>query len=162
MMRSISAAVSCSQVAYALMPALFTHARSKLGVKPMPIPPIYEPRVVAEAIVFAAEYPRRTIVAGGAGKVMTVLQRISPTLLDRYMLQGDRMVKAQKTDQPDDGRDNLDVPMPGSGAATGDFGQRAKAVSPYTRYLEQHPNRVRAVLGATFVGAVALARRTGR
>ena len=141
---------------------LFTHARSRIGVKPMPIPPIYEPRVVAEAILFAAEHPRRTIVAGGAGKVMTTLQRISPALLDRYMLQGDRMVEAQKTDQPDDGKDNLAAPMPGSGAATGDFGQRAKAVSPYTRYLEQYPNRVRALLGAACVGTIALVRRTGR
>jgi NAD(P)-dependent dehydrogenase (short-subunit alcohol dehydrogenase family) len=141
---------------------LFTHARSKLGVKPMPIPPIYEPAVVAEAILFAAGHPCRTIVAGGAGKVITAIQRISPALLDRYMLQGDRMVKAQKTDQPDDGRDNLDAPMPGSGATTGDFGQQAKAVSPYTRYLEQYPHRVRALLGAVFVGALALVRRAGR
>ncbi len=141
---------------------LFTHARSKMGVKPMPIPPIYEPRVVAEAILFAAEHPRRTIVAGGAGKLMTVMQRISPALLDRYMLQGDRMVTQQKTDQPDDGRDNLDAPMPGSGMTTGDFGQQAKAISPYTRYLEQYPNRVGALLAAGFVGAVSLVRRVGR
>jgi NAD(P)-dependent dehydrogenase (short-subunit alcohol dehydrogenase family) len=141
---------------------LFTHARSKMGVEPMPIPPIYEPRVVAEAILFAAEHPRRTIVAGGAGKVMTILQRISPVLLDRYMLQGDRMVKAQKTDRPDDGRDNLDAPMPGNGRTTGDFGEQAKAVSPYTRYLEQYPNRVRALLGAGLVSLIAVARRVGR
>jgi short-subunit dehydrogenase len=141
---------------------LFTHARSKMGVEPMPIPPIYEPRVVAEAILFAAEHPRRTIVAGGAGKVMTILQRISPVLLDRYMLQGDRMVKAQRTDRPDDGRDNLDAPMPGSGRTTGDFGEQAKAVSPYTRYLEQYPNRVRALLGAGLVSLIAVARRVGR
>jgi NAD(P)-dependent dehydrogenase (short-subunit alcohol dehydrogenase family) len=29
---------------------LFEHARSKLGVVPQPIPPVYEPRVVADAI----------------------------------------------------------------------------------------------------------------
>jgi short-subunit dehydrogenase len=141
---------------------LFTHARSKMGVAPMPIPPIYEPRVVAEAILFAAEHSRRTIVAGGAGKLITVMQRISPVLLDRYMLQGDRMVKAQRTDRPDDGRDNLDAPMPGSGRTTGDFGEQAKAVSPYTRYLEQYPNRVRALLGAGLVSLIAVARRVGR
>jgi short-subunit dehydrogenase len=141
---------------------LFTHARSKMGVAPMPIPPIYEPRVVAEAILFAAEHSRRTIVAGGAGKLITVMQRISPVLLDRYMLQGDRMVKAQKTDRPDDGRDNLDAPMPGNGRTTGDFGEQAKAVSPYTRSLEQYPNRVRALLGAGLVGLVAVERRVGR
>jgi NAD(P)-dependent dehydrogenase (short-subunit alcohol dehydrogenase family) len=58
---------------------LFDHARSKLGVEPMPIPPVYEPRVVAEAILFAAEHPRRDIVVGGAGKMLDVMERISPS-----------------------------------------------------------------------------------
>lgn len=141
---------------------LFVHARSKMGVKPMPIPPIYEPRVVAEAILHAAEHPSHTIVAGGAGKMMTVVQRISPALLDRYMLQGGRMFKAQKTDRPDDGRDNFAEPMRETGATAGEFGEKAKAVSPYTRLLEQHPNRTRALLGAGVAGMAALARRAGR
>ncbi|MDQ3871771.1 MAG: SDR family oxidoreductase, partial [Chloroflexota bacterium] len=80
---------------------LFNLARSKMGVKPLPIPPIYEPRVVAEAIAFAAEHPRRTIVVGGSGKFMTLMDRLSPELVDWYMLQGDRMWKNQQTDQPD-------------------------------------------------------------
>jgi len=40
---------------------LFEHARSKLGVLPQPIPPIYEPRVVAEAIVGAAQQPAPSV-----------------------------------------------------------------------------------------------------
>src|SRR5918995_773726 len=36
---------------------LFDHARSKVGVRPVPIPPIYEPRVTAKAILHAAEHP---------------------------------------------------------------------------------------------------------
>jgi NAD(P)-dependent dehydrogenase (short-subunit alcohol dehydrogenase family) len=141
---------------------LFTHARSKMGVRPMPIPPIYEPCVVAEAILFAAEHPSRTVVAGGTGKVMTVAQRISPAALDRYMLKGGRMFKAQKTDQPDDGRDNLFAPMHDAGSTSGAFGEKSATVSPYTTLLEQHPNRIRVLLGASVVGVVALIRRIGR
>ena len=37
----------------------FDHARSKLGTLPAPIPPVYDPRVVAEAIVHAAEHGGR-------------------------------------------------------------------------------------------------------
>src|SRR5918911_4142274 len=62
---------------------LFRHARSKLGVMPMPIPPIYEPRVVAEVIVETAQRPQPHIVVGGAGKSLLVAQRLAPRLLDR-------------------------------------------------------------------------------
>lgn len=141
---------------------LFDHVRSKLGVKPQPIPPFYEPRVVAEAILFAAEHPRRDIVVGGAGKMLTVMERISPSLLDRFMLMRGQMFKQQKTDQPDNGQDNLFEPMRETGSRTGDFGQHSKSTSLYTRYLEQHPNRKRVLLGLATAGAVALVRRAGR
>ncbi len=141
---------------------LFDHARSKLGVKPQPIPPIYEPRVVAEAILFAAEHPRREIVVGGGGKLLTVMERISPALLDWYMLQNGRAFKQQQTDQPDNGQDNLYQPMAGTGGTTGVFGQRSKSTSLYTRHLEQYPSRKRALLGAMALGALALVRRAWR
>jgi NAD(P)-dependent dehydrogenase (short-subunit alcohol dehydrogenase family) len=141
---------------------LFDHARSKLGVEPMPIPPVYEPRVVAEAILFAAEHPRRDIVVGGAGKMLDVMERISPSLVDRFMLARGQMFEKQKTDQPDNGQDNLFEPVGGTGSTTGDFGRNSKSTSIYTRYLEQHPNRKRALLGAATAGAVALVRRVGR
>ncbi len=141
---------------------LFDHARSKLGVKPMPIPPIYEPRVVAEAILYAAEHPLRDIIVGGSGKMMEVVERISPKLLDKFMLRKGQMWKKQKTNQPDDGKDNLFGPIEDKGTTTGSFGKKSKSTSLYTRYLELHPNRKRALLGATAVGAVALMRRAGR
>src|SRR3954447_10634076 len=97
---------------------LFAHARSKLGVKPMPIPPIYEPRVVAEALVFACVHPRREIVVGGAGKALVLGERLSASLLDRYMLFRGQMFNKQKTTQPDDGQDNLFQPSRGSGSST--------------------------------------------
>ena len=141
---------------------LFTHARSKLGVKPQPIPPVYEPRVVAEAILFAAEHPRRTIVAGGSGKMLVVAQKLSPSLVDWYLLQNERGFRQQRSDRPDDGQDNLFAPLDGPGSATGEFGQRSKATSLYTRHLELHPQRQRILNAAMLAGLVALARRVGR
>jgi len=140
----------------------FAHARSRLGVKPMPIPPIYEPRVVAEALVFAAEHPRREIVVGGAGKALIAGERLSASLLDRYMLFRGQMFNKQKTSQPDDGQDNLYQPSQGSGASTGEFGQQSQGTSLYTRYLELHPARKRALVAVTALGALTLLRRVGR
>jgi NAD(P)-dependent dehydrogenase (short-subunit alcohol dehydrogenase family) len=141
---------------------LFNHARSKMRVKPQPIPPIYEPRVVGEAILFVAEHPRRDIVVGGAGKFMTVMERISPPLLDKYMLQGNRAFKQQKTDQPTNNHDNLFEPVEETGSTTGDFSHQAKSVSLYTRHLEQYPNRKRLLMAAALVGAGLLLSAAGR
>ncbi len=141
---------------------LFGHARSRLGVKPKPIPPVYEPRVVAEAILFAAEHPRREIVVGGGGKMLTVMERLSPSLIDRLMLARCQGFRQQMTDCPDDGEDNFFSPMDGNASVTGEFGRRSKSTSLYTRHLEQYPNRKRALLTATVLGAAALVRRVGR
>lgn len=141
---------------------LFGFARSKLGVQPMPIPPVYDPQVVAEAIVHAAEHGGREIVVGGWGKLLTVGQWLSPTLLDRYMLQGARAWKQQLTPRPDDSRDNLFEASTGSGSVTGEFGSDAKPASLYTSFLELHPARKRAVGTALVVAALAVLRRIGR
>ncbi len=141
---------------------LFNFARSKLGVQPMPVPPVYEPRAVAEAICHAAEHGGREIVVGGWGKLLIVGQRLSGSLLDRYMLQGGRSFEQQKTDRPDDARDNLFEPSSGPGSTTGEFGEGSKSTSLYTTYLELHPNRKRLVVSALLVGALALIRRIGR
>ena len=141
---------------------LFDFARSKLGVMPMPVPPVYEPRVVAEAICYAAEHGGREIVAGGWGKLLIAAQRLSPSLLDRYMLQGDRSFEQQQTDMPDNRRDNLFDPSTGPGSTTGRFGNDSKSSSIYTSVFELHPNRKRAVLAAAVLGFLAAVRRIGR
>jgi NAD(P)-dependent dehydrogenase (short-subunit alcohol dehydrogenase family) len=141
---------------------LFNFARSKLGVQPMPVPPVYEPRVVAEAILHAAEHGGREVVVGGWGKLLTVAQGLSPSLLDRYMLQGARAWKQQQTTRPDDARDNLFEPSTGPGSTTGEFGRDAKATSLYTTHLELHPERKRIAAAALLLAAIALVRRIGR
>ena len=139
----------------------FDHARSKLGVKPQAIPPFYEPKVVAEAILFAAEHPRRDIVVGSAGKMLALMERISPSLVDRFMLTRGIIFEMQKTDQPDNGQDNLFESVRETGSTTGDFGQFSRSTSFYTRYLEQYPNRKRVLLGLAAAGTLTLVRRAG-
>jgi short-subunit dehydrogenase len=141
---------------------LFEHARSKLGVLPRPIAPIYEPRVVAQTIVAVAERPVRQVFAGGAGRLLEVGQRLSPSLVDRYLLGPGRIVEGQRTDQPDDGQDNLDGPSRGSGRSTGQFGQESKSTSVYTRAFGLHPVRGRLAAAAVLAGAVAGLRWAGR
>ena len=141
---------------------LFEHARSTLDRMPQPIPPIYEPGVAARAIVFAAEHRRREIVAGGAGKMLTVLERISPELADRYMLFRGQSFEQQKAHRPDVRDDNLDEPMRGTGRTTGKFGGRSKDRSLYTPLLEQHPERKRLLTLGALAGLGLLLFGAGR
>jgi short-subunit dehydrogenase len=142
---------------------LFRHARSKLGVLPKPMPPIYEPQAVAEAILFAVEHPRREIVVGGAGKLLEIGEALSPSLLDWYMLRNGKMFTQQQTQQPDDGQDNLFESLPGKkGSTTGEFGQKSKTVSLYTRHVESHPVRKRMLTAAAAALALLTVRRVGR
>jgi NAD(P)-dependent dehydrogenase (short-subunit alcohol dehydrogenase family) len=141
---------------------LFSHARSKVGMMPMPIPPIYEPEVVAESLLRLAAKPQAEVVVGGSGKVLTVMQRISPDLVDWYMLQRDRGTRQQLSNQPDDGTDNLVVPIQEAGNTHGDYGQGAKQVSIYTQGLEQHPLRKGLVLGTTVAALGLVLRRLAR
>src|SRR5215218_6603064 len=45
----------------------FDKGRTKLGVKAVGVPPIYEPETVANIILYAAENPARDLVSGGGG-----------------------------------------------------------------------------------------------
>lgn len=138
----------------------FNHARSYLGAKPMPLKPIYNPELVAESIVRAAEHPQRDIFVGGGGKFLTVLQNVNPRLVDWYLMQNDRAFNQQMSDQPDDPRDNLFEPVTESGRVYGDYGSFQKSASPYTRYLELHPNVKRVIYVA--LASMAAFRRVYR
>jgi len=133
----------------------FRHARSGMGVNARPIPPVYEPGLVAEAIVFAAEHPRRDIFIGGAAKLFDLMERFSPSFTDWYHLQGDKIFKTQMSDHPDSGPGNLFQPPPERGSIGGEFGAEARP-SPYTRIFELHPGLKPLALGAAAAGAVAL------
>jgi NADP-dependent 3-hydroxy acid dehydrogenase YdfG len=60
-------------------------------------PPVYRTEEVAEAILHAAENPRRDIYVGGAGRVMSAAQAMAPRLFDRV---GRTMIGQQLQDKP--------------------------------------------------------------
>jgi len=137
----------------------YNHARSKMNVEPRAMSPVYEPALVAEAIVHAAGHPVRDIVVGDGGKFLCVLQRISPSLVDQFMLLNGAAFKLQQRDEPPRPGDNLFTPMNETGAITGEYSHRSTTFSPFTRHLEPYPNRKRLLLAAAALGAFALIRR---
>lgn len=83
------------------------HARNLMD-KPAILPPvIYDPRLVARAVLFAATTPRRSLTVGGFGLGATLGGFFAPGLLDKAMQAFG--VAAQQTDQqpPAASADNL-------------------------------------------------------
>jgi NAD(P)-dependent dehydrogenase (short-subunit alcohol dehydrogenase family) len=140
----------------------FNKARTKMGVKPMGLPPIYQPNIVADAILYAAEHPVRDIVVGGAGKMIVAMQRLSPRMLD-WMLQP-IAIKAQQTDEPKsaDAPNNLFEPVHDYSRTEGDFSKQSMPFS-VSDWLDFHPVARRVALVGTVAGVVAARRlRTGK
>lgn len=139
---------------------LFDHARNVMGVKPKPASPVYQPGVVADVIVYAAEHPAREIYAGGAAKAMTLPQRVSPRLMDALVLRFG--FRTQQTDQPEspDTPHNLWSPLPDP-RTEGQFGAFAFRRSLYNT-LATHPGTRRIITGAALGALAALLARTRR
>ncbi|MEV0129379.1 SDR family oxidoreductase [Dactylosporangium sp. NPDC050688] len=113
----------------------FEHARSKLGAMVKPPPPVYAPSVVATNIVYAATHPRREIPVGGSAVVFLLGQRLSPALSDALLSVRRVGVGSQRSDRPDNGLDNLDRPMDGTGRVRGRHPGWVLRHSAFTRLI---------------------------
>ncbi|WP_181701916.1 SDR family oxidoreductase [Chthonobacter albigriseus] len=126
------------------------HARNYLDREPKTPPPRYAPELVARAILYCAENPRREMYVGGAGKAMVVLRRTFPMLFDT--VQSTFWSGQQTQDRPnsgaDDVRDNLDGPKR-DGSERGLSGLGGRELSLYTA-LKLRPG------AAMLIAAVAL------
>jgi short-subunit dehydrogenase len=149
----------CTVLPSAINTPLFDHARSHIGVKPKPVPPIYEPSVVAGAILAVAQRPQDEVVVGGGGKILTLVERFAPRLADQLLLGPGKAWSKQRTSQPADGTDNLFTPSTGPGAVDGSFGSTAKSTSLYTGLFELHPERIRMGLAVAALAGYRALRR---
>jgi short-subunit dehydrogenase len=105
----------------------FDWARNRLGSSTQPVPPIYQPEAVAEAIHWASqETPREVWVGFSVLKAVTGNMML-PGMLDRILAT--RGYRNQITSQPKpaDAPDNLFAPVSGRHATRGRFGSQAHA-----------------------------------
>ena len=111
------------------LPALntpqFDWVKSRLPRKPQPVPPIFQPEVAAEAILWAARHDRREVYVGMSTVGAIVGDKIAPGLLDHYL--ANKGYETQQTDEPDDPNrpHNLWDPVRGKHGVHGRFDDRA-------------------------------------
>jgi NAD(P)-dependent dehydrogenase (short-subunit alcohol dehydrogenase family) len=144
------------------MPALntpqFSTVRSRLPRHPQPVPPIYQPEVAAEAVVWAAHHKRREMWVGRSTPGVIAGNRIVPGLADHYLARTG--YDSQQTDQPVNGSrpDNLFEPVPGDHGAHGVFDDQA-AGSSLELWASKHRRALLAAGAGAVAGAAALVGR---
>ncbi|MGI8904550.1 MAG: SDR family oxidoreductase [Solirubrobacteraceae bacterium] len=135
----------------------FNWCRSKLPKHPMPVPPIYQPEIPAEAVYWAAHHKRRELWVGYSAVQAIVGTTLAPSFADWYLAKTG--IKGQQIqDMPvAPGRpDNLYAPVQDLAATHGMFDAQAKARSPQLWAATHRPLVAGAVAGvAAAVGTVA-------
>ena len=128
----------------------FSWVKSRLPRKPQPVPPIYQPEIGAEAVLFAAHNDRREMYVGYPTVGVIVGNKIAPGLADWYLAKNG--YDGQQTNEPvePDRRDNLWEPVPGDHGAHGSFDDRASTSSPQ---LWLSKNRKRLTMAGASVAA---------
>jgi NAD(P)-dependent dehydrogenase (short-subunit alcohol dehydrogenase family) len=123
------------------LPALntphFSWVKSRLPRKPQPVPPIYQPEIAAEAIVWAAHHDRRELQVGLPTVVAVEGNKLFTGLMDRYLARNG--YESQQTTEPvePDRANNLWEPLPDDRGMHGAFGDRASSSSPHL-WLNTH------------------------
>lgn len=142
----------------------FDWVKSRLPNRAQPVPPIFQPEVIADAIVFAAYHPRREFYVGWPTVKAIVGNKLVPGYADRYLAENG--YESQQTAEPRDPERPHNVWEPVDDAvdhgAHGRFDDRATDHSWQFR-LSRHRDLL-ALAGAVAAGAAlaALGNRDGR
>jgi NAD(P)-dependent dehydrogenase (short-subunit alcohol dehydrogenase family) len=116
---------SAVRVTMVQMPAVntpqFSWGLSRLSRHAQPVPPIYQPEVAADAVLYAADHPNRREYWVGGSTVGTLLANaVAPGLLDRYLARTG--IKSQQTDEPRDPHQPANLWQPADSEQGHDFG----------------------------------------
>jgi NAD(P)-dependent dehydrogenase (short-subunit alcohol dehydrogenase family) len=114
-----------------------------------PVPPIFQPEIVAQAIYDVSRHPRREVFLGWPSIKAIMGQKLMPGLADRYLAS--RGYDGQLTDAPNpDPPANLYAPVAGDHGAHGRFDSQARAHDPVARIATRLGSAgVQAVIAAT-------------
>jgi short-subunit dehydrogenase len=153
---------SAVRVTMVQLPALntpqFDWVKSRLAHRGQPVPPIYQPEVAAEAIVWAAGQDRREVYVGAPTVIAIVGNKLLPGAGDSYLAWTG--FQAQQTAEPEDPDrpHNLWAPVDEDRdfGAHGRFDERARP-SSWQLWVTQH--RTGLALTAITAGALVLLQR---
>jgi short-subunit dehydrogenase len=132
------------------------HARNYMEEAPDYAPPVYDPEVVADAILKCIERPVREVTVGGGGRVLALVSRLAPRTTDRYM-EASLFKQQQDPSRPARRRDNLHQAGRG-GRERGPYSGTVRHGSSYTTAVLSDAARVLPFVAAAAALAVAFRR----
>jgi short-subunit dehydrogenase len=121
----IDIAIACVHLPAVNTPQ-FAWCENHMDYEAQPVPPIFEPEVIAEAIFHTAHHPKREVLLGWPTVKAVFGQKLAPGYADRYLAR--HGFDGQHTDQPHDPHrpSNLFEPVRGDHGARGSFSDRAR------------------------------------
>jgi NAD(P)-dependent dehydrogenase (short-subunit alcohol dehydrogenase family) len=149
------------------MPAVntpqFDWVLSRLPHHAQPVPPIYQPELAAQAVLYAADHPQRREYWVGSSTMGTLAANaVAPGLLDRYLARTGYKSQQTERDQDADAPVNLWQPADGRGGedfgSHGDFDDTAKDRDPQL-WASHHHGVLAAGAGGLAAALTALVRR---
>ncbi len=134
------------------------HAANHFEAETALPPPVYDPALVAEAILHAAEHPRRDMTVGGGGRAQVLFAEHFPGIVDR--LSG--LIMPILTDRSRSRTPGSSLFSAGAGGHERSGAQPARRTSLYTA-AERHPGSAALVLALGALGMIGLlaGRRRG-
>ncbi|WP_018664680.1 SDR family oxidoreductase [Heyndrickxia acidiproducens] len=136
------------------------HAHSYLDKQPAHyMSMIYPPEAVAEAILFAAEHPKRDMYVGSQAKLVAVFGRLAPRVMDKIMER--TMYRTQHSDRPSKSKADSALYQPGYGLhERGTNKGWIRKTSWYVK-MSKHPLTSAALAAGAGASLWALAKRRG-
>jgi NAD(P)-dependent dehydrogenase (short-subunit alcohol dehydrogenase family) len=134
----------------------FAWCENHMEHEAQPVPPIFQPEIIANGIFHAAHHPKREIYLGWPTVKAVFGQKLAPGYADRYLARHgfDDQYTNERRD-PDRGS-NLFEPVPGDHGAHGTFDRQARKrdlIAPITARLGAAG--VMAIAAAAVAGTVA-------
>jgi len=111
----------------------FDRGRQKLGLQPQPVPPIYQPELVAEAVLHCCEHPQRELPVTWASQKLLWGQKLSPRAGDLVLRRNGWKGQTTGEPKPVGSPDNLWETIPADPGAHGRFDETAKVSSAWTQ-----------------------------
>ncbi len=131
---------------------IYEKGRNKMPFKMRPVPPIYHPQIVTDAILYAAENPVRDVIAGGAGLGVVYAERVSPKIADFFSETiGFIGQDGGEKKTPEQFEDNLFAPVSGYDTVEGNFSDEQFMSDPYTSLITSPRAKNSLLLGAVGV-----------
>src|SRR5688572_446969 len=128
----------------------FSWIKSRMPRHPQPVPPIYQPEVIARAIVWASHHRRRELSVGASTVKAILGDKFIPGTLDHYLAWIGYGAQQTGRRLDPDRPNNLFDSVPGDYEARGEFDARAR-----THSVQLWLNMYRGWLASLGIGMVA-------